>query len=216
MSEQKTGLNVDAPEIESKAAFYADLAAQAQRLVKPQRDYVSNAANIAALLFNQLRSKFGVTCTNWAGFYFVRHVNPPSSNTESKPKDVLMLGPFMGLPAVVRIPFGRGVCGTCCEEQQTQLVPDVHLHPNHIACDSASESEVVVPVFDSEHRLVAVIDIDSPVKNCFTSEDQVGLEQIASIVGQGSDWLNIQQNVDYLESDEESPVCSLSKRKAQH
>lgn len=101
---------------------------------------------------------------------------------------VLCLGPFQGQTACLRIPFGRGVCGKCAAERATQLVPDVHAFPGHIACDSASASEIVVPVLDAHGALRAIIDIDCPVQNGFTVADQAGLEKIAALLGRGCEW----------------------------
>jgi len=129
---------------------------------------------------------------------------------------ILILGPFHGQPAVVRIPFGKGVCGTACDEKATQLVPDVHLHPNHIACDSASASEIVVPVFDSAGCLVAVLDMDSPVVNGFDEVDQAALERVAALLGAGCDWVNAGLKVERLPTDDEAPMCAISKKSKPH
>ena len=126
-------------------------------------DYdITNLANASALLFEELDR------LNWAGFYLLR---------ERK----LMLGPFQGKPACTVIPLGKGVCGTAAAENRTVLVPDVHLFPGHIACDSASESEIVVPVH-MHGALYGVLDIDSPVKDRFSEEDRKGLEAFVKIL----------------------------------
>lgn len=122
----------------------------------------SNLANAAALLFGALED------VNWAGFYL-------------REGDVLVLGPFQGKPACIEIPWGRGVCGTAAERNETLRVPDVHAFPGHIACDSASRSEIVVPLRRSG-RVEGVLDIDSARPDRFTPEDQTGLEELARIL----------------------------------
>ena len=125
---------------------------------------VSVLANAAALLFNTLPD------LNWAGFYLAK-------------ENVLWLGPFQGKPACVKIPFGRGVCGTAAEKRETVRVPDVHAFPGHIACDCASNAEIVVPVFNGG-TLYGVLDIDSPTLRRFTGADQAGLEAFARALEQ--------------------------------
>ena len=144
-----------------KPALYADLAEQLQALLYGETDAIANAANTAALLFNSVED------LNWAGFYFLRG-------------DQLVLGPFQGKPACVRIAMGRGVCGTAATTRITQRVTDVHAFPGHIACDAASRSEIVVPLVDNG-TLLGVLDLDSPVLARFTQADQDGLERIAEI-----------------------------------
>jgi GAF domain-containing protein len=145
----------------SKPAFYADLAEQARHLLDGERDRIANAANFSALLYHALPD------VNWVGFYF----------HDGKE---LVVGPFQGKPACVRIALGRGVCGTAARTRSTQRVPDVHAFPGHIACDSASRSELVVPLLLGE-RLIGVLDLDSPLPGRFDAEDQVGLETLAAI-----------------------------------
>lgn len=123
---------------------------------------VANLANASALLWQHLPD------INWAGFYMLE------GNT-------LILGPFQGKPACIEIPVGRGVCGTAVAEDKTQLVPDVHQFPGHIACDCASNSEIVVPLH-KDGKVIGVLDIDSPIKNRFTEEDRDGLERFARIL----------------------------------
>ncbi len=127
-----------------------------------ERDLIANSANMAALLFQSLPD------VNWAGFYFLRGED-------------LVLGPFQGRVACVRIPLGRGVCGTAAERRETILVPDVHLFPGHIACDAASRSEIVVPLIRNG-ALLGVLDIDSPVANRFTAADQALCEAAAGLL----------------------------------
>ena len=125
---------------------------------------IANLANASALLFAELED------LNWAGFYFLEGGK-------------LVLGPFQGKPACIEIEVGRGVCGTAVQEGKTQLVPDVHLFPGHIACDSASNSEIVVPL-RVNGAIVGVLDLDSPWPGRFTKEDQAGLEAAAEILSQ--------------------------------
>ena len=143
-----------------KPEQYAQLLAQARGLLHGERDRTANAANLSALVYHALPA------LNWAGFYFY-------DGTE------LVVGPFQGLPACVRIPLDKGVCGAAASSRQTQRVPDVHAFPGHIACDSASRSELVVPlVLDGE--LLGVFDLDSPEPDRFDVDDQHGLEAIAA------------------------------------
>jgi GAF domain-containing protein len=144
-----------------KATAYADLASQLRGLIGDERDIVANAANTAALIFNLLPD------LNWAGFYFLRDGE-------------LVLGPFQGLPACIRIAIGRGVCGTAAAARETQLVADVHAFPGHIACDAASRSELVVPLV-RDGVLLGVLDLDSPSPSRFDTDDQAGIEALAAI-----------------------------------
>jgi GAF domain-containing protein len=144
-----------------KEQQYRQLQAQARALLHGERDRTANAANLSALVFHALPD------LNWVGFYFF-------DGTE------LVVGPFQGQPACVRIALGRGVCGTAAATRQTQLVPDVDAFPGHIPCDSASRSELVVPLHDGE-RLVGVFDLDSPRLARFDEADRAGLEAIARI-----------------------------------
>jgi GAF domain-containing protein len=140
---------------------YASLIKQASALLSGQAHRIANAANLSALIFNEIPD------LNWAGFYF----------TEG---EVLTLGPFQGRPACVTIPWGRGVCGTAAATAQTQRVADVHAFEGHIACDTASRSEIVVPLICAG-EVIGVLDIDSPVPNRFNEDDQAGIEQLARI-----------------------------------
>lgn len=146
----------------SKAERYRELGSAARALTDGEPDPVANMANLAALLWEFLPD------LNWAGFY--RMV-----------EGELVLGPFMGRPACIRIPLGRGVCGTAAQSGETQLVEDVHAFPGHIACDAASRSELVVPVV-REGEVVAVIDLDSPSPARFDREDAAGIERLAQVV----------------------------------
>lgn len=151
------------PDYADKPVFYAELEAQARALVAGEPDRIANAANIAALIFNTLPQ------INWAGFYFLQG-------------DELVLGPFQGKPACVRIPVGRGVCGTAVAEARSQFVPDVHTFPGHIACDAASRAEIVVPLVDCDGTIFGVLDIDSPEPDRFDAEDLAGLEGLAGVL----------------------------------
>ncbi|MDR0183867.1 GAF domain-containing protein [Lysobacter arvi] len=144
----------------SKPEQYEQLLAQARALVHGERDRIANAANLSALVYH------GLPQLNWVGFYFF-------DGTE------LVVGPFQGLPACVRIPLDKGVCGAAASSRQTQRIADVHAFPGHIACDSASNSELVVPLVSSKGELIGVFDLDSPVQDRFDVEDQHGLEAIA-------------------------------------
>lgn len=144
----------------SDAERYASLEQQAAALVQGERDPVANAANLAALIFQ------GVPGLNWAGFYFLRDGE-------------LVVGPFQGLPACVRIPLEAGVCGAAAAERRTIVVDDVDAFPGHIPCDAASRSEVVVPLVSGTGELLGVLDVDSPRKARFSPTDVTGLEAIA-------------------------------------
>ena len=139
------------------------LKGQALEILRAESWYIAAFSNLSALLMSSLPD------LNWAGFYLMRN-------------GCLTVGPFQGKPACVHIPVGRGVCGTAVAEDRIQMVPDVHLFPGHIACDCASNSEIVVPLHDAEGKLVAVLDIDSPVPGRFDEEDRAGLEQLAAVI----------------------------------
>lgn len=141
---------------------YSALNAQLAALVEGVPHPISNLSNAAALLFHSLPD------LNWAGFYLLEG-------------EKLVLGPFQGKTACIEIPLGRGVCGTAAAEDRSLLVPDVHMFRGHIACDSASRSEIVVPLH-KDGSVVGVLDIDSPVLSRFTTEDRAGLEQFAAIL----------------------------------
>jgi L-methionine (R)-S-oxide reductase len=149
-------------EAADKATLYADLASALRGLVDGEPDGIANMANAAALIWESLPD------INWAGFY--RNVGGE-----------LVLGPFQGRPACIRIPFGTGVCGVAAETRQVQLVEDVHAFPSHIACDSASNSEIVVPIV-RDGELIAVLDIDSPKHARFDKEDEAGCVRLAQIM----------------------------------
>lgn len=148
----------------SKPELYADLLSAADGLTVGERDAVANMANVASLLWEFLPD------VNWTGFYRV---------VEGE----LVLGPFAGRPACIRIAIGQGVCGAAAASAATQLVPDVHAFPGHIACDAASRSELVVPVIRGG-RVVAVIDLDSPELGRFDEDDAVGIEALAALLAE--------------------------------
>jgi len=147
-----------------KPDAYADLEASLRGLLAGEDDLIANSANLAALLYWSLPQ------LNWVGFYLV----------EPRRGD-LLLGPFQGKPACVRIPIGRGVCGTAAARRETVVVPDVHAFPGHIACDSASNSEIVVPVV-RDGELLGVLDLDSPVPARFDDADARGLEALVRVL----------------------------------
>ena len=149
------------PEDNVKSKLYANLVVQLLSLLKGEHDLIANAANFSALLFNSLPN------VNWAGFYFLQG-------------DELVLGPFQGNPACVRIPLGQGVCGVAAQQCETIIVPNVHEFPGHIACDVASNSEIVVPLFDGE-RLLGVLDLDSPTIGRFDDQDAEGLNELVTV-----------------------------------
>ena len=145
-----------------KSELYRELAAELGGLLTDEPDFTANAANAAGAVFHALPD------LNWAGFYFLR-------------ADVLVLGPFQGRPACTRIPVGKGVCGKAAAEARSVLVPDVEAFPGHIACDVASRSELVVPLFADE-VLLGVLDLDSPFVGRFDAADQAGCETLARVI----------------------------------
>lgn len=144
-----------------KPEQYAQLVEQARALLSGERDRIANAANLSALVYHALPD------LNWVGFYLY-------DGRE------LVVGPFQGLPACVRIPLDQGVCGAAARTRQTQRIADVHAFPGHIACDAASRSELVVPLLQGE-ELIGVFDLDSPIPDRFDEDDQRGLEAIAAL-----------------------------------
>jgi L-methionine (R)-S-oxide reductase len=149
-------------QLKSKSDLYDQLAAQLSSLLAGERDLIANAANFSSLIFHSLPD------LNWAGFYFLKN-------------DELLLGPFQGRPACVRIAVGQGVCGTAAAKCVTTIVPNVHDFPGHIACDSASNSEIVVPLMKGE-RLLGVLDLDSPLASRFDEADAAGLQTLVKIL----------------------------------
>lgn len=147
---------------------YKILIAQLEALSESSKNYIPLLSNASALIYEDLKD------LNWAGFYLVRN-------------DALLLGPFQGKVACVNIAKGKGVCGTAFEKDETQLVRNVHEFPGHIACDSASNSEIVVPIHE-DGKVVAVLDIDSPLLNRFNEEDQKGLEAFVGKLEELIEW----------------------------
>ena len=152
---------------------YPLLERQVESILEGERNLMANAAQFSALVYDTLAD------LNWAGFYFT----VPARKGEG---DDLLVGPFQGKPACARIPFGRGVCGTTAVERKTIVVPDVHAFPGHIACDSASASEIVIPLIKDD-KLIGVFDIDSPKVDRFSEEDRIGLERMIAAFLEGTD-----------------------------
>lgn len=156
------------PSTENKTEFYAELSAQLRAMLTGERDWLANLANTAALVFQTLPD------LNWAGFYLWRG-------------DELVLGPFQGKPACVRIAAGRGVCGGAVAQRRSLVVADVHAFPGHIACDAASRSELVVPMLLGE-QVLGVLDLDSPRPGRFEDADRAGGEQLVADLIAATDW----------------------------
>ena len=146
---------------QNKAQQYAELAAQAEALVSSETDMIANMANISSLIY------WALADVNWAGFYLHK-------------EEQLVLGPFHGQPACIRIPLGRGVCGTAAQDNQIQLIEDVHAFSGHIACDAASNSEIVLPVV-KDGKVWGVLDLDSPLVARFDEHDKAGLSKIVEV-----------------------------------
>ena len=151
----------------NRREFYAELADQARGLLEGERDPIANAANLSALIWQSLPN------LNWVGFYFVKGRE-------------LVIGPFQGKPACVRIALGSGVCGTAAAGAKTIVVPDVHAFAGHIACDTQSNSELVVPLL-KDGRVLGVLDLDSPLYGRFAADDSAGIEALARIWVEASD-----------------------------
>jgi len=150
---------------------YQILCQRLQGLIQDEPDALANSANSAALLYSSLEQ------INWAGFYLLK-------------EDQLVLGPFQGKPACIRIALGKGVCGAAAQTKQSIIVADVHQFSGHIACDAASASEIVIPIIQ-EDRLVGVLDIDSPVKTRFNEEDRQGLQAFVDILSEQIRWADL-------------------------
>ena len=163
---------MNTPEIKDQSDFYELLVSQAAALTEDERLVMPNLSNTAALLGESLAD------INWAGYYLLR-------------EDVLILGPFWGRPACIRIPLGKGVCGTAAAEDRVQCVKDVHSFPGHIACDSRSRSEIVVPIHH-EGKIIGVLDIDSPEPARFDESDVAGLLRFTAVLEKNCDWSGFQ------------------------
>ena len=153
---------------EDRKELYEQLILMLRGLMDGERDVIANLANTSALLADALKQ------INWAGFYLMKN-------------GVLVLGPFQGKPACIRIPVGRGVCGTAAATKEIQLVYDVHCFPGHIACDAASNSEIVIPLIRNG-EVLGVLDIDSPIVGRFDEEDRAGLASLCDLLLAGCDW----------------------------
>ncbi|MBA4492872.1 GAF domain-containing protein [Paenactinomyces guangxiensis] len=151
-----------------QATRYVNILKQLEHLLEGEKDWLANLANTASHLYHSLDQ------VNWAGFYLLK-------------EGELVLGPFMGQPACVRIAVGRGVCGAAVAEDETQRVEDVHQFPGHIACDASTRSEIVIPL-RVDGKIIGVLDIDSPVKKRFDTLDQKYLEEYANILLRNTDW----------------------------
>jgi len=168
-----------------------DILSEARGLLQGERDWTANMANIASLAFHEW-NKLKSGQINWLGFYLRRS------------REELVLGPFAGQPACIRIGFShgaRGVCAKAARERVTVLVDDVHAFPGHIACDSRSESEIVVPILSGDGKLVGVLDVDSLVKSGFDEADRAFVEQLARLIGQGCDF-------DFLVDDDDDDAAA--------
>ncbi len=154
--------HIDQTTQQNKTYFYNNLMLQAEGLMEGESDYIANMANLSSLLFLLFED------VNWAGFYLMK-------------EEQLVLGPFQGKPACIRIQLGRGVCGTAAMELRTQVVPDVHLYPGHIACDGETNSEIVVPMIQNG-SCIGVLDMDSPVHGKFDEIDRVNLELLVALL----------------------------------
>ncbi|KAG9069705.1 hypothetical protein KI688_009027 [Linnemannia hyalina] len=174
--------NISASTASDKAEFYQDLELQIQGVTDGQRNWVTNLANSSALIYHGLRAVTDKPI-NWVGFYVLDQSSPST-------KQALILGPFQGKVACTNIDFGRGVCGTAAAEARTMLVKDVHEFPGHIACDAASNSEVVVPLV-LDGRVIGVLDLDCEVTEGFDEVDQAGLEVVAKYLVQACDWRGV-------------------------
>lgn len=148
--------------------FYEAIILFARGLIEGEEDVIANLANLSSLLYQTMVD------VNWAGFYFIRD-------------EELVLGPFQGNPACIRIQIGSGVCGNAVSKNSTQLVKNVHQYPGHIACDGATNSEIVIPIHYND-KIVGVLDIDSPILNRFNEEDQKNLEALVKMIEEGCDW----------------------------
>lgn len=145
-----------------KSELYASLVLQLRSLLKGEYDFIANTANFSALVYNSLPD------VNWAGFYLLQD-------------EELVLGPFQGKPACVRIPLGKGVCGFAAKQCETVIVPNVHEFPGHIACDTESNAEIVIPLFDGE-RVLGVFDVDSKTLKRFDDQDAEGLNELVTVL----------------------------------
>ncbi|TMW58658.1 hypothetical protein Poli38472_010217 [Pythium oligandrum] len=187
---EQIGYSPDCPDEASLPRYfnpvdYKEVFADIEAYTTSQRDYVSNTANVSAIIWHAFQE--AKRPINWAGFYFTRPLAKPKEDETH----ILILGPFQGKKACHTIHFDAGVCGAAARTKTVQRIADVHHFEGHIACDSASESEIVVPVFNDQGEVIAVLDIDCPEKAGFTKEDERQLVEVCKIVAAGSDWHNM-------------------------
>ena len=180
----------------SHGTDYIALVDAVKAIIEGETDYVANLANVASIIYHELNAS-KQNSINWSGFYIVRPFNAVNAgrtkhhgNGGDAAKQQLVLGPFQGKVACIRIGFGRGVCGTVALNKTTLIVPNVHQFSGHIACDSASQSEIVVPILNELNELLGVLDIDSSVVESFGEADRQGLEKITQLLAKGSIWPN--------------------------
>lgn len=167
---------------DKKEELYKNLLSQLTGLFEGEDNLIANLANTASLFYHEMNKKeYFDGAVNWFGFYLLDH------KTVDKPVKELVLGPFQGLIACTRIRFDRGVCGRCASTAQCIVVPDVHKFPGHIACDSASNSEICVPLFNKAGELIGLIDVDSLVLDSFGEEDRIALTKVSELITQSSD-----------------------------
>lgn len=206
----------------SRTEFYQKLnkLVESSLSSSPTSDAISCMSNISSIIFHQLQNYYGQNSVNWCGFYLVKqpiyqtdndNINKDNSNDSEIDEPVLILGPFHGQPAVTLIHYGRGVCGTSLKTNSTQLIPNVHEHPNHIACDSRSQSEIVIPVYNLNQKFIAMIDIDSPIIDGFNIEDKNGLEKISSLLTKYCDWDSLINTVKLAQRFDPDDVTCPSK-----
>lgn len=160
--------------------FYQVLIEGVKCLIEGETDCIANCANVSSLVFHELVRERGSDAVNWVGFYFLK----PSRDNRQE----LVLGPFCGRPACIRIPLHKGVCGAAASSGKTQIVDDVHEFPGHISCDTRSKSELVIPLRDASGTVIGVFDLDCPKTSGFDAEDAKGLEEITSLLGKACEW----------------------------
>ncbi|GMH94513.1 hypothetical protein TrST_g10957 [Triparma strigata] len=158
---------------------YGEVLKEIEGLIETEKDLIANASNVSSAVYNAIIKYRGATGCNWVGFYFSRKCGE---------EVILVLGPFMGKPACRRIRFSEGVCGKAARTNEVQLVKDVHDFPGHIACDSASNSEVVIPLLSEKGEVLGVFDLDCPVLEGYSEEDASFLQSVARMLVEGSDW----------------------------
>ncbi len=176
---------------DKKSELYKNLQSQLESLLEGEDNFVANMANAASLFYHEMnKQEYFDGAINWFGFYLLdlKKKSLEKDKDENKKQDKeLVLGPFQGLVACTRIRFDRGVCGHCATTEQVVIVPNVHEFPGHIACDSASNSEICVPLFNKSGQLIGLIDVDSLVIDSFGEEDRMALTQVSSSITKASD-----------------------------